>query len=58
MASPVFNRPQDRRAAERLLEHGIRSDNWSAAGFVLIVDRLDKIITNLSRPQRDEADER
>jgi hypothetical protein len=58
MASPVFNRPQDRRAPERFLEHGIRSDSCSAAGFALIADRLDKIFTNLSRPQRDEADER
>jgi single-stranded DNA-specific DHH superfamily exonuclease len=45
----VFKRREARKEAEKLLDHGIQSGSWSAAGFALITDRLDQIAERLDR---------
>jgi hypothetical protein len=42
---PIFLRPHDPRAAQRLLKEGIRSGSWSAVGYALVIDPLDRLIT-------------
>jgi hypothetical protein len=44
MMPPIFACTQDRRAAQRLLKEGMRSGSWSACGYALVIDRLDRLI--------------
>jgi hypothetical protein len=59
---PIFLCAHDRRAAQQLLKEGIRSSFWSAAGYALVIDPLDRLITLTEAievvDQDDQDDER
>jgi hypothetical protein len=47
--APVFKNARTRAEAERLLAGGIESGSWSAAGFALLTDRLDSLLSRMDR---------